>query len=143
MTKLLTIRPIELNETGRVSVEDYDVLAAWWNDRGGNAPDRAMLPQCGSMAEYNGSPVAAMFMYLDGCSSGVAWLGFLATNPDCNDFIRGKALKLLVEDLSSTAKELDYWLLVGHYQNESLIRLLCNSGFRVGDKGMTQLLKEL
>lgn len=143
MTQKLQIRPITVDESDRVSLHDYDICKGWWTARGGAAPDRFMLSQCGSVAEYDKEPIAVAFMYLDCAGSGVAEIGWLATNPSSSKFIRGKALKLLIENLTQIAKDLNYWIVSCNYENVSLIRSLCKSGFQIGHTGMTQLFKKI
>ena len=102
-----------------------------------------MLPGCGVVVEYEATPMAVAFMYLDAAGSGLAWLAWLATAPGAPPLRAGIAIDMAVTHLETLAKEMHYWLLMATYHHPSLVEMLQRNGFAIGDSGMTQLFKPL
>lgn len=47
------------------SPSDYDMLCGWWYAHGKPSRPEIFLPKCGVVCEFNGNPIAALFLYMD------------------------------------------------------------------------------
>jgi hypothetical protein len=136
---MFTLRPLQLGPDGRVTAADFARFAPWWTARGGDSPTREMLPGCGVAVEWNPTPVAVAFLYLDATGSGMAWLAWLATCPDTSAHRTGRAMRHALRYLVGHAASLNYWCVAATYHHPALVKLLKRMGFKTGDRGMTQL----
>lgn len=121
---------------------DWPVYAGWWVARDTVPPPRAILPKLGRVVEWNGEPAAAGFLYLDATGSGVAWLGWFATNPHASPLRNGKALRELVSCLEAVARALDYGKIFTTVA-DPLPGFFLRSGYVAGDSNLTHLFKPL
>lgn len=62
--------------------EDYPLLKTWWERRGAEAPQRALLPPIGVLVEQFCVPMACAFLY-EVKDAPIAMVEWEATNPDC------------------------------------------------------------
>ena len=138
-----TIRPIETDEHNRVSPADYALISPWWEARDALPPVREILPGLGAVCLRNNEPIAAAFLYLDACNSGVGWLGWLATRPATNSHHTGRAILHILRFLSAEARALNYWCLFASYSHPSLVSMLKRLGFQTADTGMTHLYQAI
>ena len=94
--------------TRPLNSEDYEaILVVWWKAWGWDAPLRDFLPQNGEggiMVMDGDIPVCAGFIY--NTNSKVAWVDWIISNKDYKES-RSEAIVLLVETLTSIAKNLD------------------------------------
>lgn len=140
---MISLRMIELAPDGRISPADYDMIAPWWQARGGQAPSRETLPTLGVIVCWHAQAVATAFMYLDATGSGVAWLAWVAAKPGISAHRAGIAVRHAFRFLTAQAKEMNYWLVNATFHHPSLISLLGRMGFQPADVGMVQLFKPL
>ncbi len=140
---MIRLRIIDKEEDGRISHADYAHLAAWWRARAPQAPAREILPTLGVIAEFNGRPISAAFAYLDATGSGVAWLGWMATDPQAPKIRAGLALNRAIEFLQDECGRLNYWLMWATVADPSFIRFLGNRGYTATDRGLCHLFKSI
>jgi hypothetical protein len=68
----MTIRPY--------SSEDYNMIKSWWvAHNAAILPPEVFLPATGAIAEVDGNPIAASFLYC--CIGGISVIEFTTTNP--------------------------------------------------------------
>jgi len=145
---MLRLRLIHTQEgTPRISEADHALILPWWTSRGGAGPSRTVLPGLGVIAELprpgdNPWAVACGFCYLDATGSGMAMLGWLATNPEAMTGTAGRALLEVVRFLENHAQSLNYGGMMGSFSPE-LARSLARRGYTHGDTGHTQIFKQL
>jgi hypothetical protein len=129
-------RPLRLGSDGRVAPAEFIWVSRLWAARGAIPPARERLPSCATAAYFEhapGTPIAVVFSYLDACSSGVAWLAWLATDPAAPPVTRARALIGAIRHHLAVIKTFDYWLVSATYSEPSLGRLLRRLGFRRED----------
>ena len=136
---MFSLRPVLVDDSGRVDQRFYGVFSRWYRARGGNAPTREMLPACGVIVGHPDDPCAAAFLYLDATGSGVALLSWMATRHDLPPAIAHQAVLQAVLYLADHARSLDYWTLLAVYACPSLIRQLSAAGFRTMETGAATL----
>ena len=95
----------------------------------------------GLVVSEEGKDLASGFLYET--NSGIAWLEFIVTNPKTTSEERNKAILTLLEELSSSAKELGFSVIFSSIKNENLINKYLENGFSIGTKGTTELIKIL
>ena len=138
------IRKIHIGEDKRITLEDYELLRPWWEQRGGAAPPREILPTLGIIKETSdGTPLACGFLYLDATGSGVAWLSWMATNPEQSAQVAGRALLGALRFLEAEAKALDYWVATATLADPGFVSLMNRRGYVTGDTGLCHLFKPL
>jgi hypothetical protein len=126
---------------------DYETLKDWWGFWRFPAPSRPSLPQYqqgyfnGLIVSYNGKDIAAGFLYET--NSSMCWIEYIVTNPKTSSEEREEAILRVLEELSSSARELGYSIVFSSLKNESLIGKYKKSGFIEGTKGTTELIKIL
>ena len=138
---MLTLRTIDKEADGRISHADYAHLCAWWKARAPRAPEREVLPTLGIIAEFNGRPIAVAFAYLDATGSGVAWLGWMATDPQAPKIRAGLALHRALEFLQEECGRLNYWLMWATLGDSSFIRFMENRGYTAAERHLCHLFK--
>ena len=145
---MITIRPIERSEEdNRISEADYAVISKWWRVRAKEVPPRGILPTLGVIAEFRdgevNKPVAAAFAYLDATGSGVAWLGWMITDPDARKNLAGRGLLRALDFLDKECVALDYWLSWATISDPDFIRFMERRGYTPTDRGLCHMFKGL
>jgi len=145
---MITIRPIERSEEdNRISEADYAIVSKWWRTRAKEAPPRGILPTLGVIAEHSDGdivvPVAAAFAYLDATGSGVAWLGWMITDPDARKNLAGRGLLRALDFLDKECVALDYWLSWATISDPDFIRFMERRGYTPTDRGLCHMFKGL
>ena len=124
--------------------EDYDnILVGWWKDWGWDAPLRDFLPQNGEggiMVMDGDIPVCAGFIY--NTNSKVAWVDWIISNKDYKES-RSEAIVLLVETLTSIAKNLDNNYAYALIKHEGLIKTYESLGYMQAENYNTEMIKKL
>jgi hypothetical protein len=121
---------------------DYPTVQQWWIDHGWNAVPLAVLPKLGVMAEMDGTPVAAGWLYMDN-SIGVSMLEWMVANPDAKPKAVYKSIKTIVEFLKTRAKDMGYSVMLTTCKQESLARVYEKTGFQRTDSEMIHLVQSL
>lgn len=123
--------------------DDYPTIAGFWEKRDAVAPEARALPRVGYLAVCGEEILACGFSYLDACGTGVAWLGWFATNPDVHGLRAGRGLRHVINNLEGVLTSLDYSVVVAATSQQSFARYLESRGYLTGDTGMTYLTKNL
>ena len=126
---------------------DYETLKDWWGFWRFPSPSIPSLPQYeqgsfnGLIASHNGKDLAAGFLYET--NSAMCWIEYIVTNPKTSSEEREEAILKVLEELSSSARELGYLAIFSSLKNENLINKYKKIGFIEGTKGTTELIKIL
>ena len=118
---------------------DYSTLVSWWKGHGWPAIPAHVLPALGAMAEDDGIPVAAGFLYMDN-SSPVCMLEWLVTRPDARPLSAMKAITAIVEFLKLQAIGFDYTVMLGATKTRSIGVVLSKAGFVLTDESVQHYL---
>ena len=121
---------------------DYALVSAWWIAHGWNAVPVGVLPKLGIIAEMDGMPVAAGWLYMDN-SSGVSMMEWMVANPDAKPKSVFRSIKSIVEFLKSRAKDMGYTVMLTTCKQESLARVYEKTGFGRTDSEMIHLIQVL
>jgi len=131
-----TIKPLQY--------EDYDlILTGWWKAWGWEAPNRDFLPQDGKggiMVWDGDTPVCAGFLY--STNSKVAWVDWIISNKEYRE-LRKEALMVLIESLTSIAKNLDNKFAYALIKHNGLINVYEKQGYTQGDSYNKEMIKAL
>lgn len=128
---MIQIHIIPRNDDGTIKEECYDMLCAWWNAHGMVAPKPYQLAKLGIIASVDGTPAAALWLYMANCS-GVCFLHGYVTNPALK--AKRGLLDTMVDYMQTQAKLMDYGLMYGIApQQGGLKRVLSRLGFQKGD----------
>jgi hypothetical protein len=73
----------------------------------------------------------------------MCWIEYIVTNPKTSSEEREEAILKVLEELSSSARELGYLAIFSSLKNENLINKYKKIGFIEGTKGTTELIKIL
>lgn len=124
--------------------EDYDnILKGWWKDWGWEAPSRDFLPQDGQggvMVWDGDTPVCAGFLY--NTNSKVAWVDWIISNKEYKKS-RKEALSILIQTLTSVAKNLDNKFAYALIKHNGLIGVYEQQGYTTGDSYNKEMIKAL
>lgn len=124
--------------------EDYDnILKGWWKDWGWEAPNRDFLPQDGQggiMVWDGDTPVCAGFLY--NTNSKVAWVDWIISNKEYKES-RKEALSILIQTLTSVAKNLDNKFAYALIKHNGLIGVYEQQGYTTGDSYNKEMIKLL
>jgi len=124
--------------------EDYDnILKGWWKDWEWEAPSRDFLPQDGQggiMVWDGDTPVCAGFLY--NTNSKVAWVDWIISNKDYKES-RKEALSILIQTLTSVAKNLDNKFAYALIKHNGLIGVYEQQGYTTGDSYNKEMIKAL
>jgi len=124
--------------------EDYDnILKGWWKDWEWEAPSRDFLPQDGQggiMVWDGDTPVCAGFLY--NTNSKVAWVDWIISNKDYKES-RKEALSILIQTLTSVAKNLDNKFAYALIKHNGLIGVYEQQGYTTGDSYNKEMIKVL
>lgn len=130
--------------TRPLNSEDYEaILVGWWKAWGWDAPLRDFLPQNGEggiMVMDGDIPVCAGFIY--NTNSKVAWVDWIISNKDYKES-RSEAIVLLVETLTSIAKNLDNNYAYALIKHEGLIKTYESLGYMQAENYNTEMIKKL
>lgn len=122
---------------------DYDLLTGWWDSHRTVRPPQNVLPKLGSIAEDDGTPIAAVWLYMANCGAPVCFPVFHLTNPAIGHRLAAKGLSVAQEHLEFVAKSLGYGLMITMTQRPSMVRWLTRRNFTINHTGAFQLLKIL
>ena len=114
-------------------------MSEWWDGHGFPAVPLEILPRLGIIAEINGSPIGAAWLYMDN-SSGVCMMEWTVTNPANNPRDSLRAISALTEFLKADAKSNGYTVILTTCKQQSLARVHERNGFTKTDDGMIHLI---
>lgn len=134
MTEPIHIRHYEPTDYGRV--------CEWWTGHGWPAVPEPALPRPGIIAELDGEPLGAVWLYMSN-SNGVAMMEWLVVKPDLAGRQSIAVIKALIEGVEIAAKAADYGVIFTSCRQPALARILEKTGFKETDREMIHLLKLL
>ena len=130
--------------TRPLTAEDYEAtLVGWWKAWEWEAPLRDFLPQNGEggiMVMDDDTPVCAGFIY--NTNSKVAWVDWIISNKDYKES-RSEAIGLLIETLTSIAKNLDNNYAYALIKHKGLIKTYESLGYMQAENYNTEMIKKL
>ena len=130
--------------TRPLTADDYEAtLVGWWKAWEWEAPLRDFLPQNGEggiMVMDGDIPVCAGFIY--NTNSKVAWVDWIISNKDYKES-RSEAIVLLIETLTSIAKNLDNNYAYALIKHEGLIKTYESLGYMQAENYNTEMIKKL
>ena len=124
-----------------VTPDDYFLLSKWWVAHKWTPPKQNLLSEFGLIAEKDGIPLAAGWLYLT--TSKFGWLEFLVSNPDAPRKDMTIALKCLIERLLQEAKDFGVLSVFSSLNNKGLIRMYKKMGFKEAENNMTNMVYNL
>lgn len=129
-----------------LTTNDYSTLVDWWKFWRFFPPTQEVLPEngtCGIMiTDDNDNEICAGFLYFT--NSPIAWIEFIVSNYNVKDKnVRNQALLLLINELSSIAKDNGRNVIYSSLKNENLMNKYLESGFIKGGVNATEMIKKL
>jgi hypothetical protein len=121
---------------------DYAIVKEWWVGHGWNAVPISVLPKLGIVANLDGGPVAAGWLYMDN-SIGVSMMEWVVSNPGAKPKSVYRSIKAIVEFLKGQAKSFGYSVMLTTCKQESLARVYEKTGFQRTDTEMIHLVQTL
>lgn len=134
MSKLFQVRSF--------TADDYGTVESWWHGHGWDGVPMAVLPRLGVIAECDGKPIAAAWLYMDN-SVGVCMMEWVVADPEANPREVVKGIKVLAEYLRLAAIDMNYSVMLTTCKQDSLAKLYERSGFHRTDSEMHHLLRVL
>ncbi len=122
--------------------DDYLMVSEWWNAHGFPPVPQAILPRLGVVAELDGSPIAAAWLYMDN-SGGVSMMEWLVTNPGNRPKDSFRAISTIVNFLGEEAVANGYGVMLTTCKQPSLAKVFERTGFQKTDEGMIHLIRGL
>lgn len=123
--------------------EDYDnTLVKWWESWGWIPPNRDMLPQNGTggvIISKDGVDICAGFIYFT--NSTMAWLEYIVSNKEYRNEDRSEAIEMLINVLSSIAKDNGFKYIYASIKSQPLISKYKAAGFKMGDSNCQEMVK--
>lgn len=90
---------------------DYELIRKWWLSRSVEFFELEKLPKNGIIAEDNGVPIAAGFLYLT--DSAFAIITWLVGNPDVTYDLRDRGVQAVIEQLCAQSKRHGVQVAIG------------------------------
>lgn len=122
--------------------EDYATISKWWADRGWDPVPPNILSKHGAIIEHKGKPVASGFAYKMGAAPA-AYLGWIVSDPDAENSIRGPAVEQVLKVLEQMGRDMGATILMTCSNHEGLNSRFRSQGFFNTDEQVTTLLKRL
>lgn len=119
--------------------KDYPNVAGWWAAHGWTPVPARVLPKLGIVAELDGVPTAAGWLYMDN-SVGVGWMEWLVADPTASPRRVFQAVSAVVGFIKSEAARLGYHTLMTTCRQPSLGKLLVRQGFQQSDTGVSHFI---
>jgi len=121
---------------------DKPMIDSWFRGHGGGwqIPPESMLSTTGFIAEVNGKPVFAGWLYL--ANSELGFMDWLVNNPDSNHEERVEGIKILTDGMFEEGKKQGLKRILTLASHPGLIEKLKGSGFFVTDSDVTILMRD-
>ena len=127
------IRKIDLNL-------EYEIFVKWWDEWKFPPIPKALLPKTGYVAETEGKPLCATWLYLT--NSPIASMAWFISDKQVRDEVRTEALGRLVKGVELKAKAFGCSRMIINIQHSSMAsRLKTALGYKRGDPYLQQLEK--
>lgn len=114
----------------QVTESDWPELLSWHEARKRAVLNPSAFPPLGIIAEADGKPIAASWLYLTDSTSGV--VGFTITRPGVPIRLAHEAVHGILDQLVREAKLRGVGLLVFHTSSRGMARIAKRLGFGVG-----------
>jgi hypothetical protein len=119
---------------------DFEMLSGWWNAHGWDAVNPGLLKPLGMIAEQDGAPAVASFLYpVAGC--GLAIMEWTVSNPDSSPIAVMRGIRKLTDFFTEWCKENDYGVMMTTCKQNGLAKLHERNGFHRTDEDMIHLAK--
>lgn len=118
---------------------DYETLVKWWQGRHPVCPIEA-LPNTGFIATKHDKPVLSMFMILT--NAPWIYIDTVAADPESTWQDRERAVKVLVDHISATARKLGYKRIIATIENPRLAEKAEKAGFFIDSPHYFMAAKE-
>lgn len=123
---MIQLRQIDL-------ADDYTTLLNWWAGHEAPTVPQVLLPTLGMMAEADGQPVAAVWLWMAN-DRGVSFLTFMVTKPGIPALLASDACTALVECMEKVALSHGYGLMFAIAPcHGGAVKLLRRLGFDAGN----------
>jgi len=123
--------------------DDYNTLKEWWSFWRFPAPSLFILPDYGlggiMIQNDDNEDLACGFIY--DTNSHIAWVEYIVSNPKANKKDREEGVLKLLEELSLECSKRGYKVIFSSLKHEGLINKYIQSGFEIGTKGTSELIK--
>lgn len=121
--------------------DDMPMVSEWWGDHGHGEFPASLLPPVGVVAEQEGEPIAACWLYM-AVGVGVCWLEYPVSKPGLSVRAARTAFAALVGALEDIARTHDYGLMMAHTL-PPIARVMEGFGFRTERRHKITVMKPL
>lgn len=121
--------------------KDYSDLCSWWKAQNWPSIERDFLSKTGIIVENDKDKLCAGFLYTT--DSSFAIMEFIIGNPEVPKDERGKALDMLINELSKEAKKQGFKALFTMTNHSKLIDRYTKNDFQETDKNVSHFVRRL
>jgi len=121
--------------------EDLALVSAWWQAHGQGEFSARLLPPVGVVAERDGAPAAACWLYL-AAGIGVCWLEYPVSRPGLGLGEAKAAFADVVAALEDVARAHDYGVMIAHTL-APIARVMRGLGFHAENRTKVTVIKPL
>lgn len=122
-----------------IKEEDYQELLTWWKWHRFPAPAIEMLPNSGVMISKKEINICAGYIYFT--NSSICWVEFIVSNPNYRESDRKEAIKEVIQQLTSIAKDNGFKAVYTNLKNPSLIKYFKEVDYQEGSIQTTEMIK--
>jgi len=133
---MIQLRTVEIEK-------DYPTFERWWVKHQGVTVPMNILPKLGVVAEQDGRGIAAAWLYMANCGTGVCWASWHVTNPAIPPKTAEAGLREVQGHLERLAKEMGYGIMFTQTNRPSLIRWFKLRNFIANHTNCVQLFRTL
>ena len=111
---------------------DYEYINKWWEDQGEEPPKLSMLPDRGLggiIAEKNGKPVAAMYLYLT--NSALGYIANAIADPNYKSKDRFELIRKLIDECVRRAAAVGCGMVWATSSNKGIIERCKKSNYEI------------
>jgi hypothetical protein len=119
----------------------YEEIAKWWSTQNWDPIPPSHLSKTGIVCTLNSKPAAACWIYMT--DSAFCLIEWIVADPAIRKQARHEVLNSLIEKANEVAKAMGFATAFMTVRSEALISRLKKNGFVIGDKGMTNLTRNL
>lgn len=122
-------------------VKHYAELSRWWRKQDWEPLPLSALPTIGMVTMDGDVAIASGFLY--NTDSDFALIEFIVGNPELKHEVRGEGLDLVIDRLTSSAKEMGKKILISYTNHGRLIDRYKEHKFVESDLNMTGMTRIL
>ncbi len=127
--------------TREVIKEDFKNIDKWWYEWQGSVVPHDILPKTGFMAEVDGAPVSAIFMFKTNSNS--AAIQWVVSDKNYREENRGEILTELIKACEDEWRKDGGQFLFFWGNNSKFNKSLVDMGFSMGATDYTELIKKI